>query len=49
VQQGRFFLGAMEYDAALALLLRAFSKPLATELMNRRHLWRIIQWFADQP
>jgi hypothetical protein len=50
VQQGRFFLGAIEHDDFLAVLLRAFSKSLAAQLINyQRHVWRIVQWFADQP
>ena len=50
VQQGRFFLCAVEYDSTFAQVLRAFSKPMATQLANvQPHVWRIFAWFANSP
>jgi hypothetical protein len=50
IEQGPFFVRAIEYDSDLSLFLRVVSKIDAIERTNPAGTaWKIIQWFKQQP
>ncbi|HEB86846.1 MAG TPA: hypothetical protein ENI68_07520 [Gammaproteobacteria bacterium] len=50
IEQGPFFVRAIEYDSSLSLFLRVVSKVDAIEQRCRAGTaWKIIQWFKQQP
>lgn len=50
IEQGSYFVRAIEYDVLLSTVLRAISKEPALEakLKTSPH-WKIVSWFRDQP
>ncbi|MCB1880517.1 MAG: hypothetical protein KDI54_10740 [Gammaproteobacteria bacterium] len=50
IEQGPFFVRAIEYDNNLSLFLRVVSKINAIEqIYSTTTEWKIVQWFKDQP
>ncbi|MDO8587544.1 MAG: hypothetical protein Q7T82_10950 [Armatimonadota bacterium] len=50
INQGAFFIRAIEYDPALSFVLRVASKAQFVQNTPKTDpLWRVLQWFADQP
>ena len=50
IEQGPFFVRAIEYDNNLSLFLRVVSKITAIEqIYSTTTEWKIIQWFKDKP
>ena len=50
IEQGPFFVRAIEYDEDLSHFLRVVSKlDLIEQIYSTMTEWRIIRWFKDQP
>ena len=50
IEQGPFFVRAIEYDKNLSLFLRVVSKINAIEqIYSTTAEWKIIKWFKEQP
>lgn len=49
IEQGSFFVRAVEYDVNLAYLLRSLAKtPSLVGRPKTEPLWKVLQWFAQQ-
>jgi len=49
IEQGRFFVRAIEYDARLAAVLRAVTKvKQVKDAYGTQSVWKIMEWFSKQ-
>jgi hypothetical protein len=49
IEQGRFFVRAIEYNIDLGVILREVIKSVAQQSIWRRPDWKIISWFNSTP
>lgn len=50
IEQGRFFLRAIEYHDDLSVVLHSLTEqPSSTDQFRRRPDWAILQWFKNHP
>lgn len=50
IDQGKFFVRAIEYDPVYKYVLRAAAhSPALTKQPKTKPVWAVLQWFADQP